>query len=350
MIFKRQEPARACYIYLGSEKPQIAKGVTAQVADDTARTIEKWEVRKAYKFGGESVYFTPEEITQLKNFGDPIIRIIGFKPLAMLPIWASIKQAYFLYPSEVDYVGSTRVFSALYQKMLKDQLMAVTWFIARRNTTPVIAALMPGVEKTDDERRQILPPGLWIVQLPFADDIRQNPPSMLVRAGDELVDCMRTVMQQLQLPKGVYDPMRYPNPALQWHYRILQALALDEDLPDKPEDKTIPKYRAIHKRVGDDVLTWSQELDKAYRAYHTEHAPHPGKSSKRQGSEDTAGSSKRIKMEDVPPDEEIYEHAEQATLSKLTVAQLRAWLTKKGDPAAGRKADLVEATRKLCQR
>lgn len=36
-------------------------------------------------------------------------------------------------------------------------------------------------------------------------------------------------------------------PALQWHYRILQALALDEDLPEKPEDKTIPKYRQIDK-------------------------------------------------------------------------------------------------------
>jgi hypothetical protein len=35
--------------------------------------------------------------------------------------------------------------------------------------------------------------------------------------------------------------------ALQWHYRILQALALDEDVPEKPDDKTIPKYRQIHK-------------------------------------------------------------------------------------------------------
>lgn len=35
--------------------------------------------------------------------------------------------------------------------------------------------------------------------------------------------------------------------ALQWHYRILQALALDEDLPEKPEDKTLPKYKQIDK-------------------------------------------------------------------------------------------------------
>lgn len=35
--------------------------------------------------------------------------------------------------------------------------------------------------------------------------------------------------------------------ALQWHYRILQALALDEDLPEKPDDKTLPKYKQIDK-------------------------------------------------------------------------------------------------------
>lgn len=35
--------------------------------------------------------------------------------------------------------------------------------------------------------------------------------------------------------------------ALQWHYRILQAMALEEDIPEKPDDKTIPKYRQIDK-------------------------------------------------------------------------------------------------------
>lgn len=35
--------------------------------------------------------------------------------------------------------------------------------------------------------------------------------------------------------------------ALQWHYRILQAMALEEDIPEIPDDKTIPKYRQIDK-------------------------------------------------------------------------------------------------------
>jgi ATP-dependent DNA helicase 2 subunit 1 len=43
------------------------------------------------------------------------------------------------------------------------------------------------------------------------------------------------------------------NVALQWFYRILQALALEEDIPDNPEDKTIPRYKQIHK-VGSFVI------------------------------------------------------------------------------------------------
>jgi ATP-dependent DNA helicase 2 subunit 1 len=88
------------------------------MAEDTARTVEKGEI-KAYKFGGEQVVFAPEEIGSLRYFGDPVIRIIGFKPMSMLPVWASLKQSTFIYPSEEDYVGSMRVFSALQQKLLR---------------------------------------------------------------------------------------------------------------------------------------------------------------------------------------------------------------------------------------
>lgn len=59
-----------------------------------------------------------------------------------------------------------------------------------------------------------------------------------------------------------FNASKYPNPALQWHYRILQAIALDEELPEQPEDKTLPKYSSIHKRVGPLALEWGEILDK----------------------------------------------------------------------------------------
>lgn len=247
ILIKEQKPTRQCYVWVGGEKPQIAVSSTTQIAEDTARTIDKVEIRKAYKFGGETIQFTPEEISKIRNFGDPIIRIIGFKPMSMLPIWANMRPSVFMYPSETDYIGSTRVFSALQQKMLKDEKMALAWYIPRRNATPVLAAIIPGEEKYNENAEQIYPPGMWIINLPFADDIRDKPETVLVRTTDELTDKMRVVIQQLQLPKAQYDPKKYPNPSLQWFYRILQAMALEEDLPEQPEDKTIPRYKQIDK-------------------------------------------------------------------------------------------------------
>ena len=268
------------------------------MAEDSARTVEKVEIKKAYKFGGEQITFTPEEVSSLRHFGDPGIRIIGFKPQSMLPIWANIRPSTFIYPSEDDYVGSTRVFSALQQKLLKDQKVGLAWFVARKNATPVIAALLPGAEKKDENGAQTIPPGMWLTPLPFADDIRQNPETNLIRAPEGLIDRMREVIQQLQLPKAIYDPQKYPNPALQWHYRILQAVALEEDLPEKPEDKTIPKYRQIDKRAGPYVIDWGRELHKEHEEWRQGNETSSSVLAKRpapSGKDDIPDRSKRAK-------------------------------------------------------
>lgn len=91
--------------------------------------------------------------------------------------------------------------------------MALAWFIARRNAAPVVTAILPGEERYDENGEQTMPPGLWLIKLPFADDIRQAPEQgESLKTTEELTDIMRKVVEQLQLPKGVYDPSRYPNP------------------------------------------------------------------------------------------------------------------------------------------
>ena len=359
LLYKHQRLSRSCYIFLGSDRPQLAVGSTAQHADNTARPLEKSEIRKAYGFGGEQVVFTPEEIKELRNFGEPVIRLIGFKPQSMLPMWANIKQSTFLYPSEEHFVGSTRVFSALHQKLVKSNLMALTWFIARRNAAPVVAALIPTWTGPDDDSKPNIagvsmtgcPQGLHLIPLPFADDIRQNPPMPQgenpLRAPDSLVNRMRDVVRQLSLPKGIYDPSKYPNPALQWHYRILQALALEEDLPEQAEDKTKPKYRQIDKRVGNEVTEWGVELENTYRKHLAEN-PHSGMSvlKKRSANGDSTSSapSKRVKTEagEVISEEEMRKLWEKQQVGKLTVQQLKDWCGVKSIPVGGKKADLVE--------
>lgn len=153
--------------------------------------------------------------------------------------------------------------------------------------------------------------------------------------------------------------------ALQWHYRILQALALDEDHPGEPEDKTKPKYRQIDKvgsseeytstsctsfltyfqRAGDYVLAWSDQLDAAFDKMFGGTAATTSTLVKR-GPKDSAGGppAKRVKTEGGTGgvDEEVKRCYEKGTVSKLTVAVLKDFLTAHGRSAAGKKADLVD--------
>ncbi|KAG4254768.1 ATP-dependent DNA helicase II subunit 1 [Fusarium proliferatum] len=344
-IVHRQTPARTCYVWLDGEKPQIATSETTRIAEDSARTVGKAEIKKAYKFGGEYVYFSPDEQKALKDFGSPIIRIIGFKPRSLLPIWASTKKSTFIFPSEEDYVGSTRVFTALWQKLLKDDKMGVAWCITRANAQPMLAAIIPSRERSDDgSGTPYLPAGLWIYPLPFQDDLRNiNPPSEVLRSSGELTTQMRTIIQQLQLPKAMYDPLKYPNPALQWHYRILQALALEEEVPEKADDATEPKYKAISKRAGGYLEEWSESLEEesgkvankksTKRETDDEDTERPVKKS-RGSSEKATGSSFSMAQ--------LKAAIEGGTIQKMTVAQLKDILATKGMSTAGRKVELIE--------
>ena len=209
LLYKHQKPARSSYIYLGDEKPAIVTGFTEQVAaqdEHDSKPVEKAEILKAYTFGGEKITFKADEIAGLRKWGDPVIRVLGFKPMSKLPMWAMIKNSTFLYPSEEDFVGSTRVYSAMHHKLCKDKLFALTWFVPRKNATPVLAAMVPTLSAKSEEKSNPAavsatgaPQGLHLIPLPFADDVRQNPPSTHdapVRAPDELVDAMRPIVRK----------------------------------------------------------------------------------------------------------------------------------------------------------
>ncbi|KAK7422252.1 ATP-dependent DNA helicase II subunit 1 [Neonectria punicea] len=344
-VVHRQTPARTCYIWLDGEKPQIAAGETTRIAEDSARTIEKQEIKKAYKFGGEYVYFTPEEQKSLRNFGSPVIRIIGFKPRKMLPTWASVKKSTFIFPSEEGYVGSTRVFTALWQKLLNDDKIGIAWCIVRANAQPMLAAIIPSKERSDDDSgTPYLPAGLWIYPLPCQDDLREvKGPGEVAQASDELKTQMRTIVQQLQLPKAMYNPTKYPNPSLQWHYKILQALALEEEVPEKVEDTTEPKFKAISKRAGGYLEEWSETLaneagsvasKKALKREADDGEPDRPTKRSRATSEKPSGSSMTIAQ--------LKAAIDSGGIAKMTVAQLKDLLGAKGLSTSGKKMDLIE--------
>ncbi|ORY65189.1 SPOC like C-terminal domain-containing protein [Pseudomassariella vexata] len=348
-IIQKQVPARTCYVWLDGEKAQIAVSETSRLASDSARTVETGDIKKAYKFGGEYVYFSPEEQKSLKDFGNPIIRVIGFKDRSLLKFWMSIDKSIFIYPSEEHYIGSTRVFTALWQKLLKSKKIGIAWHIARKNGNPKLVAIIPSsAQKNEGTPGEYLPAGMWLFPIPFADDVREPPETTCVRTTDELTDKMNLIVRQLQLPSATYNPAKYPNPALQWHYKILQALALDDEVPETPDDATVPKYKAIHKRCGGYIEEWSKVADEAL-GRHEEHKcikreaeddddePRPAKKSRITVSKNANGDSGSALN-----DAALKKRIKAGDLSKLKVAELKHILAGRGLDNKGLKADLVD--------
>ncbi|KAI0863105.1 hypothetical protein F4860DRAFT_502236 [Xylaria cubensis] len=351
-VIQKQAPARSCYIYLEDETPYVAVGETTRLVEDSARTIENDEVKKAYKFGSEYVYFTDEEQKSIKQFGGACLRIIGFKDRSLLRFWASVKKSTFIFPSEEGYVGSTRVFTALWHKLIESKKVGMAWHIARKNANPQLVAIIPSRASSDEKSgTQYMPAGLWLYPIPFLDDVRHGPEAgKIIRTTDALTDRMNKVVQQLQLPGGAYNPSKYPNPALQWHYKILQALALEDVVPDQPEDATVPKYRAIHKRCGGYIQEWAQVADDALGQIQEqkkikreldgeddEDEPRPAKKSRT-----TAAKNRNAGEDDGLSNAELRKRYDAGTLAKLTVADLRSAMSGRGIDTKGLKKDLVE--------
>lgn len=259
ILYKEQKISKSANIYNMGAFPEFVRTETTNVCLDTSKQLEKNEIKRGYKFGSDRIIFSDEELSKVKYIEEPILRIIGFKKFDKLRIWHNLRPSYFIYPSEDSVIGSTRVFASLHHNLLDKQKWALGWFIPRRNASPALVAVIAGPEVVSpDTHMQVAPPGLFLVALPFADDIRQDPMQHANRAPTELVDKMSDIVQNLRLAS--YEPSKYQNPALQWHWRILQAMALEEDMPEAQADKTLPKYKGIDKRAGQLMQDWTRIL------------------------------------------------------------------------------------------
>lgn len=349
-VIQKQAPARSCYVWLEGEKAQMTVSHTTHIAEDSAKTLEPAQVKdRAYKFGGEYVFFNPDELKDFKTFEEnTVIRLIGFKNRSLLKPWVSLKKSIFIFPSEEGFVGSTRVFSALWQKLLKSNKVGIAWYIARKRGNPQLVAIIPSRSQSDaTSGTQFLPAGLWLYPLPSADDVREGPEVKgVVQTTKNLTDSMNKIVGQLQLPGAFYNPMKYPNPALQWHYKILQALALEEEVPEKPDDATVPRYRSIHRRSGGNIQDWSNMADEVLEKVKEE------KAIKRdlEDTDDEEDQPKAKKPRTAAPkagggsmkDADLKKKGDAGTLSKLTVAELKNVMGERGLETKGLKKDLLE--------
>ncbi|EMD33370.1 hypothetical protein CERSUDRAFT_108161 [Gelatoporia subvermispora B] len=206
-------------------------------------------------------FYTQDEINSFRTMGlEPMIKLLGFKDISELAYEDNVKHSTFIYPDEMTYSGSKRTFTALLRTMVRKKKIGIALGLARRNSTPTFYAMLPQLPKTDESGWDD-PPGIHLIPLPFADDIRAARVERAYQANSELEKMARAWIDKITVRQGGYPPDTYPNPSLAYHNAQLEAAAFREEFDAESfEDLSKPKYDMIHKRAGQLMRAWKEAL------------------------------------------------------------------------------------------
>ncbi|KAG2427355.1 hypothetical protein HXX76_012549 [Chlamydomonas incerta] len=203
------------------------------------------------------------EVTEQAALTPNGLALLGFKPRSCLKIWHQTRPSYFLRPDERSAPGSTAAFIALWRAMLSQDRIALCR-LKRGAAAPRHVALVAQDEQLSEYGVQSEPPGMYVIHLPFADDVRH--PEAAVGLPNPTLDqaqvgAAAVLLQALSLaggaPEGeagagadgggggeMFDPCQVPNPWLQRHYTVVESLALSEPIPEWDplrDDGTMPR-------------------------------------------------------------------------------------------------------------
>ncbi|RKO88124.1 SPOC like C-terminal domain-containing protein [Blyttiomyces helicus] len=251
----------------------------------TAAPLLPTDLSNRWDFGGKKVIFSKNEAAEMKHFGEPGLTLLGFKDKSVIDIDSlaetpNVKHSSFLYPSEVDYPGSSSVFAHMVERMHAKKKIAVGRLIPRRNAAPRLVALIPQTDSIEpdspDKTKSIgsdpsnetkpiesdppsenSPYGMWVIYLPFADDLRDAD---LPIEGDVSLDLMEPIAKKLTLKE--FKIPTYENPSMQTFYAALATMALNKVEPEPIEDDTLPKTETIEKRAGQYIKSFNEVTEK----------------------------------------------------------------------------------------
>lgn len=317
-------------VRLYRETNEPVKTKTRTFSMNTGSLLLPSDTKRSQIYGNRKIVLEKEETEQLKQFDEPGLVLIGFKPLAMLKKHHYLRPSLFVYPEESLVNGSSTLFSALLIKCLEKDVVAVCRYTPRKNIPPYFVALVPQEEELDDQKIQVTPPGFQLVFLPYADDKRNVPITEKVMANPEQIDKMKAIVQKLRFK---YRSDSFENPMLQQHFRNLEALALDLMEPEQVVDLTLPKVEAMNKRLGSLVDEFKDLV------YPPGYSPE-GKATKRKQDGEGSGSKKpKVELSE----EELKAHAAKGTLGKLTVPMLKEACKACGLKGGLKKQELLDA-------
>ncbi|BGP25558.1 ATP-dependent DNA helicase II subunit 1 [Rhodotorula toruloides] len=292
---------------LNTQGGQEVVSKTVYRDSETGAVLDKKDIKKYFQVGRDDfekgtkaakIFFNESDVRKVKTLGrPPSLKLLGFKPReGNLRFWETVKHSYFIYPDE-----DAEVLNAA------------------------------GVATQ--------PNGIHVCQLPFADDIRDvaidSTISVLRKSTEEDEDPEQPELEQalkvIKYFSKAYNPDMYPNPALNYFYETLAAVALDEEIPE-PDDRTLPLYETIHARIG----KYTAKLKELVPSDQVDPARIKTSNKKRVIKKDAADPN------EPPPDLSEFVDDLKQYGNKLTVANLKAALKLMGEKTSGNKTELME--------
>ncbi|XP_022717318.1 ATP-dependent DNA helicase 2 subunit KU70 isoform X2 [Durio zibethinus] len=215
------------------------------ICEDTGSLIQE-PPKRFQPYRNENVKFSMDEISEIKRISTGHLRLLGFKPLCCLKDYHNLRPSTFVYPSDQEVVGSSCIFIALHRSMLRLKRFAVAFYGG--SSRPQLVALVARDEITT-AGGQMEPPGMHMIYLPYSDDIRDaeeifpDTEDDAPRADKDQIQKAAALIKRIEMKD--FSVFQFANPALQRHYAVLQALALEED--DIPEtiDETVPDEEGL---------------------------------------------------------------------------------------------------------
>lgn len=217
------------------------------ICADTGSIIQEPPKRfQTYK--NEDIKFSVEELSEIKKVSTGNLRLLGFKPLSLLKDYYNLKPSTFVFPSDEEVIGSTCIFIALHRSMIRLKRFAVAFYGS--SSRPQLVALV-AQEEVSDGGGQIEPPGMHMIYLPYSDDIRPieelhaETSGSMPLASEEQIEKATALVKRVDLRD--FSVCQFANPAIQSHYAVVQALALDEDEMPEIHDETLPDEEGMSR-------------------------------------------------------------------------------------------------------
>ncbi|KAI9341588.1 SPOC like C-terminal domain-containing protein [Pilaira anomala] len=318
-----------------AEKVVEVKPLTRWNCADTSQILMPIHLKQGFQYGEEIVEFTKEEIAKLKKLRDPSLLVLGFKNKSTLKSHHQLTHPYFIYPDDSLYEGSTKAFMALLQSMIKKDRIAICSFVRRDNALPRLVAAIPQIEKLDENGNQIEPPGIQLVVLPYADEIRPLPPAITpVNVDPSVREKAKAIINKLPAD---YDPRKFENPYIENHKKAIQTIALGGSNEDaKVVDKTLPDFEYIEKNVSQEIDDFKKAVGLDNISVDELHDFGKPAAAKRKATGEESAGSKKLKQEDT----DIPEMWKNGTLSSATNQYMKDYLITNGIHPKKLKKDL----------